>query len=69
MKGDSKIFKFGKANDLVEDIEKGIESVRESMKQFNSKNDEIAQELHCLKLAESKSSHLWDILSLPTVNF
>ncbi|CAG9535159.1 unnamed protein product [Cercopithifilaria johnstoni] len=57
---------FGKASDLVEDIEEGIESVRESMKQFNSKNDEVLQELHYLKLAESKSSHLWDVLSLPT---
>ncbi|VDK72637.1 unnamed protein product [Litomosoides sigmodontis] len=57
---------FGKASDLVEDIEKGIESVRESMKQLNSKNDEVVQELHYLKLAESKGSHLWDILSLPT---
>ncbi|EFO21480.2 hypothetical protein LOAG_07009 [Loa loa] len=57
---------FGKANDLAEDIEKGIESIRESMKQFDSKNDEIADELHYLELAERKDSHLWDVLSLPT---
>ncbi|VIO92901.1 Conserved oligomeric Golgi complex component 8, putative [Brugia malayi] len=56
---------FGKANDLVGDIEKGIESIRESLKQFDSKNDEVVQELHHLQLAESKSSRLWDILSLP----
>ncbi|OZC05855.1 hypothetical protein X798_07168 [Onchocerca flexuosa] len=36
------------------------------MKQFDSKNDEVGQELHHLKLAESKGSHLWDVLSLPT---
>uniref|UniRef100_A0A8R1XR47 Conserved oligomeric Golgi complex subunit 8 n=1 Tax=Onchocerca volvulus TaxID=6282 RepID=A0A8R1XR47_ONCVO len=57
---------FGQASDLVEEIERGIESVRESMKQFDSKNDEVAQEFHHLKLAESKGSHLWDVLSLPT---
>lgn len=54
---------------MVEDIENGIESIRESMKQFNSKNAEVGQELYCLKLAESKGSHLWDVLSLPTVNY
>ncbi|KAL3993700.1 Dor1-like family protein [Acanthocheilonema viteae] len=57
---------FGKASDLVEDIEKEIELVRESMKQFNSKNDEVLQELRYLELAESKNSHLWDVLNLPT---
>uniref|UniRef100_A0A915PPE6 Conserved oligomeric Golgi complex subunit 8 n=1 Tax=Setaria digitata TaxID=48799 RepID=A0A915PPE6_9BILA len=57
---------FGEANSLVEDIEKKVESVRESMKQFGSRSDEIMQELHCLKTAESKGSHLWDVLSLPT---
>uniref|UniRef100_A0A0R3RXS2 Conserved oligomeric Golgi complex subunit 8 n=1 Tax=Elaeophora elaphi TaxID=1147741 RepID=A0A0R3RXS2_9BILA len=56
---------FGTASDLVEDIEKGIESVRESMKQFDSKNDDVIREFHYLKLAESKGSHLWDVLSLP----
>ncbi|KAM3722601.1 Conserved oligomeric Golgi complex subunit [Dirofilaria immitis] len=56
---------FAQASDLVEEIEKGIESVRESMKLFDSKNDEVEQEFRHLKLAESKSSHLWDVLSLP----
>lgn len=53
---------------MVEDIEKEIQSVRESTKEFGSKSGEISQELHHLKLAESKGSQLWDILSLPTVS-
>lgn len=56
---------FGEASSLVEDIEKEIQLVRESTKEFGSKSDDISEELHCLKLTETKGSQLWDLLSLP----
>ncbi|VDN37296.1 unnamed protein product [Gongylonema pulchrum] len=57
---------FGEASGMVEDIEKEIDAIRKSAKEFGARSSEISQELQCLKLAENKGSQLWDILSLPT---
>lgn len=58
--------RFTEANGLVDSIDTEISGLRENLGEFRERSGKIAQELACLKSAESKESPLWDILSLPT---
>uniref|UniRef100_A0A9J2Q228 Conserved oligomeric Golgi complex subunit 8 n=1 Tax=Ascaris lumbricoides TaxID=6252 RepID=A0A9J2Q228_ASCLU len=58
--------KFDEAKGKVDAIGAEVAELRGCLKEFATKSEQINKELDCLKSAESKSSPLWDILSLPT---
>ncbi|KHN71152.1 Conserved oligomeric Golgi complex subunit 8 [Toxocara canis] len=57
--------KFGEASEKVEAIDTEIAELRGCLKEFSIRSEQISEELGYLKSAESKTSPLWDILSLP----
>uniref|UniRef100_F1L1L0 Conserved oligomeric Golgi complex subunit 8 n=1 Tax=Ascaris suum TaxID=6253 RepID=F1L1L0_ASCSU len=58
--------KFDEAKGKVDAIDAEVAELRGCLKEFATKSEQINKELDYLKSAESKSSPLWDILSLPT---